>query len=841
MNFTVCLDYNSPNYNPANLSTNGFSVYSDSDNFTTPITTGIPASLLFPPPNGTCPFNVVNIPNNATQLLIVDQCVLPQQIASIFSPTNIAAGSITIECCYALIDIDESCRDFCSECEIGFDVYSVNTTGSIIAGNLTSSCGTVTDYVIGWYLNGSTSASFTSGFGNQFVYPFTHPLTGSSSPLVAAGSWKGIIHDAIINGTQYTSLASGSGVGSPIPFQSCFGTVVASPLTCVNGPFTSSKYSHQKSFTSVANGVAPQPVSFTYQLSPSIKYFAYNFSGYNIWDELEIKYISGNPSATTNPTLYSNPIYLEKIRLGSNAPNPQLITTVSSYPQNNSIPPAPNVNIPTTWNVTNGISDTWPKNSTTVTNFKRTLTLTNLETSSNPLLPDSLIVTVTPNTSNTSTNWDLKMQCLQSFICGTCTFDTSPPYQISNLTLLRPTGNPCIQQRVGSIAIGCTSSNDMVGPNSYVSSDNSYSPFNDIYSGNYSPISGYTACSWQYYITTTNCTTPTPGSIITFSKTNVVANGIASTGAPLGKIYMTFNNFTDYSHYKNDIIFAENALTTYAGPYTPNCSTNGYYAGYTLEVPYQAINANCGDNTTKLTYSIHRSAYSNITYVENAGASFYSITIPMPECLDCLTFGNCTDCYISATGYTAIIDRFNQSSFSNLGNQITYTNNNGSKYNNPFGSINLVVGGTPNVSGSLAIINGTQGMTLYRYPLETVPFVPSATSPTGWSNLPQLGGTPCPAWSSSLGSGSFMNGAASYNLGGGFQGKYFNLNHTFLNVTASANIMNNDFKLFTEITNNSGDTTSPQLLIYTYSQSIVTVNQPSFFVGGSPTLTIQPF
>jgi hypothetical protein len=215
----------------------------------------------------------------------------------------------------------------------------------------------------------------------------------------------------------------------------------------------------------------------------------------------------------------------------------------------------------------------------------------------------------------------------------------------------------------------------------------------------------------------------------------------------------------------------------------------------------------------------------------------------MPECLDCLTFGGCTNCYTATYGYASLIANVNNSSFAQQGNQITYTNNNGSKYNNPFGAYNLTLGGTPNVSGSISIPGGAVAMSLYRYGLETIPFIPSTASPTGWSNLPQLGGTPCPAWSSSLGSGSYMNTVNGWDFGGGFLGRYFNLNYTFLNVTASANAMNNDFKLFTQIIDNSGDLTTPanQLLIYTYSQSVATVNQPSFFVGGAPTLTIQPF
>ena len=88
---------------------------------------------------------------------------------------------------------------------------------------------------------------------------------------------------------------------------------MANPLQCNNGIFPL-PYTHQKSFTAASNGVPPPPSTFTYQLSSNTNYFAYNFNGYQIWDELEIKYISGNPSGTTNPSLYSQPIYLEKLK-----------------------------------------------------------------------------------------------------------------------------------------------------------------------------------------------------------------------------------------------------------------------------------------------------------------------------------------------------------------------------------------------------------------------------------------------------------------------------------------------------------------------------------------------
>ena len=109
----------------------------------------------------------------------------------------------------------------------------------------------ITGYTIGWYLNGNySSPGLISGFGVQtngtpFPTPFQHPLTGNYSVPVLAGNYEGIIHDIIINGVTYSSV-SGSANGLPIPFESCFDTIVVDPLQCDNGPFQGiAKYTHQ--------------------------------------------------------------------------------------------------------------------------------------------------------------------------------------------------------------------------------------------------------------------------------------------------------------------------------------------------------------------------------------------------------------------------------------------------------------------------------------------------------------------------------------------------------------------------------------------------------------------
>ena len=47
MNVSICLDQYASNYNLNALSTNGFSIYTNLDNFTTPIAQGIPYQNLF--------------------------------------------------------------------------------------------------------------------------------------------------------------------------------------------------------------------------------------------------------------------------------------------------------------------------------------------------------------------------------------------------------------------------------------------------------------------------------------------------------------------------------------------------------------------------------------------------------------------------------------------------------------------------------------------------------------------------------------------------------------------------------------------------------------------------
>ena len=288
------------------------------------------------------------------------------------------------------------------------------------------------------------------------------------------------------------------------------------------------------------------------------------------------------------------------------------------------------------------------------------------------------------------------MQCLEDFDCTNCTFDNDPPFEISNITLERFTGNPCLQQKIQVAASGCNANSDFF---TYTASPGNSFPITSS-----SPQTGWIQLGNNVNCSTINnlnyqtpCDVPS-NSIITFAKTNIPANGISSTGQPLGRIYMTFNNVNDFLHYKNLLDAEEAYLNSTLGPITYDCTNTKYYSGYSLQVPSQAVNNVCGDNTSKAFYYIPRIAYPNIIYVQNAPSNFWSITIPMPELQDCLSFSGCTNCYTWYYGYkgtsTSVLNTFNSSSYASSINILSYSNNFGAKYTEPWDPIYFITSST---------------------------------------------------------------------------------------------------------------------------------------------------
>lgn len=813
MNYSICLDQFSTNFNVNNLSSNGFSIYTNLDNFTNPIAQNIPYQNLFAPPIGNCPY-VVNLPQGATQLVVIDACTsMPTSVASIFATGSNSVNNLTTTCCYAVIDVPAQPISWCDTTGLTFDLFSSSFVGQIVAGNLISNIGTVTDYTIGWYKNGNyATPEFTSGYGNSFTpYGLTHPLAANTSPYVTAGNWEGIIHDIAINGITYSSV-SGSANGTPIPFESCFGTVVVSPLQCDNGTFPL-PYTHEKSFTAAGNGTTPPVISTTYQLDSSTNYFAYKFAGYDIYDELEIKFISGDPNNTGDPTLYNQPIYLEKAQIGTNIPLS---------------------NIGTIAEITN---NTYPKK-IKISEFKKILTLTNISRSANPSLPDYLDIKVTPNPTNNQTSWKLQMQCLDTFSCEDC-MTPFPSIKISNILLDRFCCGS--QKSIITYSGSCDCGTDIWSSRKITNNPSTYS---EGYTLGWSSLADKFISSSNSLITQSpsistisnlicsplggdfpiQCSPQTPNSTINYHKSTPIVNG-----SPQGLISMSFNNSTDYFFYKNGLISQENSFLQAIGPIETNPTLTNYYARYSLKVP--STNTPCGDLIPYNTYYIHRTAYPNITYVEDALNNYWSITIPMPIITNGIPQTTCSDCYSDANYF---ISTTNQTSTYPT---LNVTNIYGSKFSNPWGKL-YINSSTPSILPT-TLLSYQFIRTMPYYSWNTLPFISSSN---GWVNLPTLEANPCPTLVSSsmpygldVGNNWSNNGFYNEGMEAGFL-------MYFPNLTSSSDW----FQIYTVVSSSNGYYNSPHAptpgqMIYEYSASIGTVYSSSYFVNGAPTVTIDPW
>jgi hypothetical protein len=812
MNFSICLDQTTtPNFNTANLSTTGFSIYSNLD-LNLPLSQNIPYTSLFESPLGTCPLSLTNIPEGTTYLIVVDQCNTSINVSSIFAPENINAGSITINCCYAIINLTQP-LSICDECNLSFDTFSTSTVGRIIAGNLSStSCGVITDYTIGWYRNGSTTPTFISGIGTTLSWDYPHPMVGDASPMVLDGSWVGIIHDIIINGVTYSSVAGVLG-GSPLPFTSCFDTMVVAPFSCANGQ-NLPPYSHQISFTAQGNNATPPPISATYALSSSTNYFAYEFIGYQLPDILSMKFISGNPNGTNNPSLYSQPIYLENISVGSSNPgysslsflNP--ITYPTFYPNNHGCI----------------LDNTYPKIHNG-DNVKRVLTLTNLSRSLN----DKLEITVAPSTTNPNTSWALKMQCLDTFGCDDCL----KPFPYYKLKKLLVTYNCCgtVSPIITAITPLCTASRDKwtYGQGTY---PNDFS--GTLFTSQYSiPTQNFPQCvspvpTAEFFpYNPANCSVPTPNSTIKYHKSTRVVSGQTQ-----GVISMSFNNVTDYNYYKTRIEAGSwtnvtlNTPNSYdiLNPYDIDNTNVNYYTYYKIKLPIST--EACGDDSPFYEFSFHKSGYPLIEYVDNpTSGNDYTITIPMPVITNGITASICNSIqsFIQTQVNSINTDALNSY------NPLNITNTFGSKSNNILTlKYNLIFTGPQPTS--LTADSQTQNHLGY-YSMNTLPFISSST---GWTNLPSLGGTPCPDYpiSSSLPTPSNYN--QTYTNSG--WGHFFRCKFSGSSLTPSYS----NIKIYSYVTSSDGYACNlfqndplPSQLIYEYSNSIATVYSSSYFHNGS--------
>jgi len=161
-------------------------------------------------------------------------------------------------------------------------------------------------------------------------------------------------------------------------------------------------------------------------------------------------------------------------------------------------------------------------------------------------------------------------------------------------------------------------------------------------------------------------------------------------------------------------------------------------------------------------------------------------------------------------------------------NPLNITNTFGSKSNNILTLLaNFITISNVNSPNSITTFNATIKRDLGYYSMNTLPFISSSN---GWTNLPSLGGTPCPNYpiSSSMPSTTIYGGSNGYHNYGYEYGYKIIISGSSLTPPYS------NIKIYTQVTSSNGSyLTSPPRLIYEYSNSIATVYSSSYFHNGS--------
>lgn len=259
------------------------SIYSDTNNYSTPFQIDIPLSQL----TSNCPYILTNIPPG-TRFIKIEET--------------------TSHCCATL---ELKSINLCELFGIQLAGFSSTTVSQIVAGLLVGSVGaTITDYIIDWYgPDNNTTVAFTSGYGTSFnnvPYQQTHPFTRISLP----GYYVPMIRQIRVNGVNY-SITGGTGfVQANID---CLEnqTVAVFPSTCSGNReepiLYYPNYNNYYFSNTSANNTPPESLSMGFDLDINSNYFAWQFKAYTVSDTIKITFYGDN---------YSTPIVLEYYTIG---------------------------------------------------------------------------------------------------------------------------------------------------------------------------------------------------------------------------------------------------------------------------------------------------------------------------------------------------------------------------------------------------------------------------------------------------------------------------------------------------------------------------------------------
>lgn len=331
----------------------------------------------------------------------------------VFAPTNIygfhdveySANTVGTHMVY-LVDLSALTFSGCSL----YHPYltGTGTTYSLLScGPLVSGSATIGNYVIDWRLN-STSGETILISGNS----------GNTDPAIAAyhsfvdvpvpgGNLYPVIRYIYIDGFKYVSVYDGSARFSP-DFINCLNPITVQNINCGNGTLVGQAYTHIINYTfgGTASDLSTRTLNFDLNSGGTTKFFAWNFTGFDVPDTMKITYTGST-------------------------------TDVSSY---------------------------WTVGSQEVTNYLSTPKIygsTELKSVSNLtgttfVTGDKLKIEVTPNV-NSNTNWTLKMKCITgaTFNCANFPLGVNVVNPAS-ISLTYVTGETCTYRLDYSVMSGNT-------------------------------------------------------------------------------------------------------------------------------------------------------------------------------------------------------------------------------------------------------------------------------------------------------------------------------------------------------------------------------------------------
>lgn len=290
----------------------------------------------------------------------------------------------------------------CDDCNLSMSITGF--VGLLSAGNLTSTTCTIGNYRIDWYRNSVSPSNLVFSSGNLTNsdpdISLYHPMTGGSAVPVIAGTYIPRIRYVVLDNILYSPIQGFPNSTHSPDLETCLSNAVVVNPSCANGSSVG-LYGHNFSYSATINPSNSSNRTIHYEINSTTQYLAYSIVGQQISDRIVFNYINVVNNTST---------LLEDVVVGGDV-------------------------------VTNNLTSS-PKQIKSTTTIRGLVELPTYSTG------NYVEVIITPSylaPSNSNTNWNLGLKCLDTFECA-CTLPTS--YYSGLVSVQSCTNNTCLSSLV---------------------------------------------------------------------------------------------------------------------------------------------------------------------------------------------------------------------------------------------------------------------------------------------------------------------------------------------------------------------------------------------------------